>query len=102
MTSPRTRCAPSPRRGEGGGEGVTGLSIDGSTGMMVDILNRHDSRQFWVCGRLSRFAEPPTRRSEPGEPAAAIDKADIEITEPHHLVAGFELGEADELAHERL
>src|SRR5919201_4836688 len=87
-------------QGEGWGEGLR--SIECSTGMMVDILDRHDSRQFWLFGRFGRFAEPLTRRSEPGEPAEAIDKADVEITEPHDMVAGFEFRDADQLAHQRL
>ena len=75
--------------GAGGGYGGC------STGLMVDVLDRDDCRQFRVWGRFSRFAEPITKWSEPAEPALAIDKADIEIAEPNHVVPGFEFGNAD-------
>ncbi len=65
---------------------------------MVDVLDRDDCRQFRVWGRFSRFAEPITKWSEPAEPALAIDKADIEIAEPNHVVPGFEFGDADEFS----
>src|SRR5690348_7157119 len=69
---------------------------------MVDILDRDDSRQFGCLGRFRRFAEPSARRSEPAEPALAVDEADIEVAEAHDMVAGFELGDADEFADQGL
>ena len=45
----------------------------GSTGMIVDILDRHDTRQFGLSGLFGRVAEPLMRRSEPGEQAAALE-----------------------------
>jgi hypothetical protein len=44
------------REGRAGGEGWGEGPLNGSTGMMVDILDRHDSRQFWLCG--DRFVSP--------------------------------------------
>src|SRR5947209_13541992 len=69
--------------------------------MIVDILDRDDSRQLHGIW-FSRFAQPIPTRSEPAEPATNIDQADIQIAEPDHLVAGFKLGDADELADQRL
>src|SRR5436190_1096060 len=71
-----------------------------STEMIVDILDRDDSRHIHGV-RFGRFAERITTRSEPAEPATCIDQADVQIAEPHYMVAGFEFGDADELAHQR-
>src|SRR5262245_44237495 len=68
---------------------------------MVDMLDRHDSRQIWGCGRFGWFAQPRAGRSEAAKPAAAIDEADVEVAEAHDVVAGLELGDADELADQR-
>jgi hypothetical protein len=64
---------------------------------MVDILDRDDGRQFGSCARLVWFAEPVTKRSEPGEPAAVIYKADVEVAEAHDMIAGLELGYGPEM-----
>src|SRR5882757_6365653 len=70
--------------------------------MMVDILNRDDTRQFGLLGRFRRFAEPIARRSEPAEPAAAIDEADVEVAETDDIVAGFKLSDANQFADQGL
>jgi len=49
--------------------------------MIVDILDRHDPRQSGLSGLFTRFAEPLTTRSEPGEQAAAIDETDVQVAE---------------------
>src|SRR5436189_3576776 len=72
-----------------------------STGMIVDILDRDDSRQILGI-RFARFAKPITTRSEPGEPATTIDDANVQIAEPYHLVTGLELRDADSFTHQRL
>ena len=65
--------------------------------MTVDTLDRHDSRAvFWFC----RFAEPVTRPSEPAEPTTNIDQTDIELAEAYDVIAGLELGDADELTYQ--
>src|SRR5882724_570452 len=69
---------------------------------MADILDRHDSRQFGVYGRFGRFAETLTRRSEPVEPAVAINQADIEVAKAHDVVAGLELGNTDDFPDQDL
>jgi hypothetical protein len=51
--------------------------------MIVDILDRHDSRPFGLSGLFTRVVEPLTKRSEPGEQTAAVDKTDIQIAEAH-------------------
>jgi len=73
-------------------------SAGGSTGLIVDTLDRDDTRQFGVCGRFGRFAEPRTGRSEPGEAATAIDEPHVAVVEAHDMVAGLEFGDAQELA----
>jgi hypothetical protein len=55
--------------------------------MIVDILDRHDPRQFGLSGLFTRGARALTKRSEPGEQAAAVDKTDVQIAEAHHMVA---------------
>src|SRR5438477_12614899 len=82
---------------EGWGEGRRACS----TGMIVDILDRDDSRQILGI-RFARFAKPITTRSEPGEPATTIDDANVQIAEPYHLVTGLELRDADSFTHQRL
>src|SRR3954449_1504781 len=72
--------------------------LTGSTGLIVDTLDRDDTRQFGVCGRFGRFAEPRTGRSEPGEAATAIDEPHVAVVEAHDMVAGLEFGDAQELA----
>ena len=71
-----------------------------STDTILDTLDRHDSRQF--SGWFARFAEPLTRRSEPGEPTAVIDKTDVQVAEANDMVAGLQFGNSDELADKRL
>ena len=73
-----------------------------STGMMVDILDRNDTRQIECGGGLGRFAELSTRRSETAELATPIDQADVAVAEPHDVVAGLEFGDADEFADQSL
>src|SRR5580704_10746864 len=48
------------------------------------------------------FAQPETGRGEAAEPAAAIDQADVAVAEAHHMIAGFELGDANRFADQRL
>src|SRR5215475_5211420 len=69
--------------------------------MIVDILDREDCRQNWG-GRFSRFAEPITRRSEAAEAARDIEQTDLTVAKTDEMVAGFELGQTNELAGERL
>ena len=69
---------------------------------MVDILDRADGRQFLLCGAFRRFAEPRTGRSEATERAAAIEEAQVAAAEAHDMVSVLELGQPDELAHQRL
>ena len=57
---------------------------------------------FGVAGCSAGSRSPVAGRSEPGEPAAAIDQTDIEVAEAHDMVAGFEFGDADELAGQGL
>src|SRR5450631_3971074 len=73
----------------------------GSTGLMVDILDRDDPRQFGVCGVFRRFAPPRPGRSEPAEDPAAIDEANVHIAKPYDMITGLQLGNADELSDER-
>src|SRR5499426_4823338 len=82
------------------GEGAC-PQAQGSTGMIVDILDREDCRQNWG-GRFSRFAEPITRRSEAAEAARDIEQTDLKVAKTDEMVAGFELGQTNELAGERL
>src|SRR5262245_49430228 len=109
----RAACSTSPRvRGEvdlqaepwrkrsKSGEGAC-PPAQGSTGMIVDILDREDCRQNWG-GRFSRFAEPITRRSEAAEAARDIEQTDLTVAKTDEMVAGFELGQTNELAGERL
>ena len=70
-----------------------------STGVILDTLNRHDSRQ--LCGQFARFGEPLTRRSEPGEPTTTINETDVEVAKAHDMVASLQFGNADELADKR-
>ena len=69
--------------------------------MIVDILNRHDPRQFGLSGLFTRGAGALTKRSEPGEQAAVVDKADVQVAEANYMVAGLELGDANELIDQR-
>jgi hypothetical protein len=62
--------------------------------MIVDILDRHDSRQVGLGGLFARVAEPLAKRSEPGEQTAAVDETDVQIAEAHDVVAGLVSGEA--------
>jgi hypothetical protein len=59
--------------------------------MIVDILDRHDPRQFGLSGRFTRVGGALTLRSEPGEQAAAVDQSDVHVAEAHDVVAGFKL-----------
>src|SRR5262245_59649679 len=52
--------------------------------------------------RYRRAAEPRTRRSEAPEPAVAIDHSEIATAETHDVAAALQLGEADQLAGQRL
>src|SRR4051812_26900594 len=70
--------------------------------MIVDILNRHDSRQFGLSGLFTRGAGALTKRSEPGEQTAVVDKTDVQVAKAHHVVAGLKLGDANELVDQRL
>jgi hypothetical protein len=71
-----------------------GGELAGSTGKIVDILDRDDSRRFGLSGLF-------TKRSEPGEQAAAIDEADVQIAEAHDVVTGLELSNANKFIHQR-
>jgi hypothetical protein len=55
--------------------------------MIVDILNRDDSRQIRGA-RFGQFAKRITTRSEPAEPARRVDQPDIQIAGPYYLVSG--------------
>ncbi|MHC2443800.1 hypothetical protein ACVI7B_003470, partial [Bradyrhizobium elkanii] len=70
--------------------------------MIPDILDRHDPRQFGLSGLFTRFAQPLTRRSEPGEQTAAVDETDVEVAEADDVVTGIEFGDADKFVHQRL
>src|SRR5260370_4996421 len=70
--------------------------------MILDILDRHDPRQFGLSGLFARVAEPVTKRSEPGEQAAAIDETDVQIAKAHDVVAGLEFSNANKFVHQRL
>ena len=61
---------PKPLAKADGGERSWGV-YRGSTGMIIDISDRHDSRQFPLSGLFTRSAEPLTKRSERGEQTAA-------------------------------
>ena len=76
--------------------------LTGSTGLIVDTLDRDDTRQFGVSGRFGQFAESRAGRSEPGEPATAIDEPHIAVVEAHDMVASLEFGDAQELASQYL
>jgi len=57
--------------------------------MMVDILKRYMIPTcFGLSGPVQSpgFADPLTRRSEPGEQAAAIDDTDVQTPERHDVV----------------
>jgi hypothetical protein len=69
--------------------------------MIVDILDRHDPRQFGLSGLFGRVAEPLTRRSEPGEEPAAIDATDVQIAKAD-VAAGLEFSNANKFVHQRL
>ena len=47
-------------------------------------------------------AQPVSGRSEAAELAEAIDPADVIVAELRDLVAGFEFGDADQFADQRL
>jgi hypothetical protein len=83
------------------GEGIWPIDR-GSTGMIPDILDRQDSRQFGLSGVFTRFAEPLATRSEPGEQTAAIDQTDVHLAKAHDVVAGLEFCNADKFVHQRL
>jgi hypothetical protein len=70
--------------------------------MIVDILDRHDPRQFGLSGLFGRFDGALAKRSEPGEQPAAVDKTDVQIAEAHDVVAGLALGNANEFIDQRL
>src|SRR5262245_3669913 len=57
---------------------------------------------FHCHRRFRRAAEPRTRRSEAPEPAVAIDHSEIATAETHDWAAPLQLGEADQLAGQRL
>src|SRR5580693_1408385 len=53
------------------------------------------------CGGASRrtgigFAQAETGRGEAAKPAAAVDQADVAVAEAHHMIAGFEFGDANQ------
>src|SRR5262249_54844974 len=50
---------------------------------------------------INGFREPASRRREAPEPATAIEKADVTAAEANDMVAGLELGNADELTDQR-
>jgi hypothetical protein len=66
------------------------------------VFNRADGRQFLVCGAFRPFAEPRTGRSEAAECAAAIDDAHVAPAEAHDMSVVVALGDAYQLADERL
>ncbi len=70
--------------------------------LILDILDRADGRQFWVCGVFRRFAERRTARGETTDDAAATFEAEIAAAETHDLVTVFELGGANQFARQRL
>ena len=70
--------------------------------MIIDILDRHDPRQFGLSGLFTRGAGALTKRSEPGEQAAVVDKADVQIAEAHDMVAGLKLCNTNEFIDQRL
>src|SRR5579859_7062353 len=47
---------------------------------------------FGIGGRAARAK---AGRGEAAEPAVAIDQADVAVAKAHHMIAGFELGDAD-------
>ena len=81
---------------------IPGAVMCCSTGMIVDILNRHDSRQFGLSGLFTRGAGALTKRSEPGEQAAGVDETDVQVAKAHHVVAGVEFSNAHEFVDQRL
>src|ERR1700736_2677387 len=58
------------------------------------------------CGgctnRTGIGCEAETGRGEAAKSAAAIDQADVAIAEAHHMIAGFEFGDANQFADQRL
>ena len=70
--------------------------------MITDILDRNDPRQFGLSGLFAWVAKPLTKRSEPGEQAAAIDEADVQIAEAHDVAAGLQFSNANEFVRRRL
>jgi hypothetical protein len=54
-----------------------------------------------LSGLFTGGAGALTKRSDPGEQAAGVDKTDVQIAEAHHVVAGLELGDANELIDQR-
>src|SRR5947207_12632149 len=48
------------------------------------------------------FAQAETGRREAAEPAMAINQADIAVAKAHHMIAGFEFGDANQFADQRL
>ena len=70
--------------------------------MIVDILDRHDSRQFGLSGLFTRVVEPLTLRSEPGEQPAAVNETDVQAAEARDVVAGLALGDANEFINKCL
>jgi hypothetical protein len=72
-----------------------------STGLMVDILDRDDGRQFLAWRRVRRGVRIVTWRPKAPEGVQSIDQADVAVAEAHNVVAGFQFGDADEFADQR-
>ncbi len=76
-------------------------SLNCSTGLILDRLDRADGRQVLICGVFRRVAQPRAGRSETAENAAAIDQSEVASAKAYDVVAIFEFRQADELARQR-
>src|SRR5882672_4980173 len=59
------------------------------------------------CGGANKrigigFAQAETGRGEAAKSAAAVDQTDVAVAEAYHMIAGFEFGDANQLADQRL
>src|SRR5712692_8355822 len=74
-----------------------------TAGFHARIASRQLLRVLTATVRIDGgFAQPETGRGEAAEPAAAIDQAAVALAEAHHMIAGFELGDANRFADQRL